>query len=59
MPWVEEGFARAQAKGVDKGFHNFEIVASAHVEIDEDVQGALDRLKPEVALICRRHGAQE
>jgi F420-dependent oxidoreductase-like protein len=49
-PWVEEGFARAQAKGVDKGFHNFEIVASAHVEIDEDVQGALDRLKPEVAL---------
>ncbi|MBT6315065.1 MAG: LLM class F420-dependent oxidoreductase [Alphaproteobacteria bacterium] len=50
MPWVEEGFARAQAKGMEKGFHNFEIVASAHVEIDEDVQGALDRLKPEVAL---------
>jgi F420-dependent oxidoreductase-like protein len=49
-PWVEEGFARAQAKGVDKGFPNFESVASAHVEIDEDVQGALDRLKPEVAL---------
>ena len=50
LPWVEEGFARAKAKGVDKGFHNFEIVGSAHVEIDEDVSGALARLKPEVAL---------
>lgn len=50
MPWLEEGFARAKAKGVDKGFHNFEVVGSAHVNIDEDVSGALARLKPEVAL---------
>ncbi|MEQ9123245.1 MAG: LLM class F420-dependent oxidoreductase [Alphaproteobacteria bacterium] len=50
LPWVEEGFARARAKGRDKGFHNFEIVASAHTEIDDDVESALARLKPEVAL---------
>lgn len=50
MPWLEEGFARARAKGIDKGFHNFEVVGSAHVDVDDDVQGALDRLKPEVAL---------
>lgn len=50
MPWLEEGFARARAKGVDKGFHNFEVVGSVHVDVDGDVQGALDRLKPEVAL---------
>ena len=50
LPWVEEGFARARANGRDKGFHNFEIVASAHTEIDDDVESALARLKPEVAL---------
>jgi F420-dependent oxidoreductase-like protein len=50
MPWLEEGFARARAKGVDKGYHNFEIVGSAHVDIDDDVKAALYRLKPEVAL---------
>ena len=50
MPWLEEGFERARAKGVDKGLHNFEVVSSAHVDVDEDVQAALDRLKPEVAL---------
>jgi F420-dependent oxidoreductase-like protein len=50
LPWVEEGFARARAKGVDKGFHNFDIVASAHVDVSDDVQAALQKLKPEVAL---------
>jgi F420-dependent oxidoreductase-like protein len=50
LPWVEEGFARARAKGVDKGFHNFDIVASAHVDVSDDVQAALQQLKPEVAL---------
>lgn len=50
LPWLEEGFERARAKGVDKGLHNFTIVASAHVDIDNDVKAALRRLKPEVAL---------
>lgn len=50
LPWLEEGFARARAKGVDKGFHNFDIVASAHVDVSDDVQAALQKLKPEVAL---------
>jgi F420-dependent oxidoreductase-like protein len=45
--WLEEGFRRA---GNGKGFHNFEIQASVHVEVESDVKGALDRLKPEVAL---------
>ena len=46
-PWLEEGFKRA---GNGKGFHNFEIYASAHVELNEDVGEALAKLKPEVAL---------
>jgi F420-dependent oxidoreductase-like protein len=46
-PWLEEGFRRA---GNGKGFHNFTIQASVHVEVDDDVKAALGRLKPEVAL---------
>jgi alkanesulfonate monooxygenase SsuD/methylene tetrahydromethanopterin reductase-like flavin-dependent oxidoreductase (luciferase family) len=46
-PWLEEGFRRA---GNGKGFKDFAIHASVHVEVDNDVRGALDRLKPEVAL---------
>jgi F420-dependent oxidoreductase-like protein len=46
-PWLEEGFGRA---GGGKGFGNFEIQASVHVEVGDDVKGALARLKPEVAL---------
>jgi F420-dependent oxidoreductase-like protein len=46
-PWLEEGFRRA---GGGKGFGNFEIQASTHVEVSEDVKAALARLKPEVAL---------
>jgi F420-dependent oxidoreductase-like protein len=46
-PWLEEGFRRA---GNGKGFADFEIHASVHVEVDNDVKAALDRLKPEVAL---------
>jgi F420-dependent oxidoreductase-like protein len=48
--WLEQGFARAQKAGHDKGYHNFEIQTSVHVEIDDDVQAALDRLKPHDAL---------
>jgi len=46
-PWLEEGFRRA---GNGKGFADFAIHASVHVEVDSDVKAALDRLKPEVAL---------
>jgi F420-dependent oxidoreductase-like protein len=51
MPWLDEGFRRAEAAtGQRKSLANFEIQASMHVEIDNDVKGALARLKPEVAL---------
>jgi F420-dependent oxidoreductase-like protein len=46
-PWLEEGFRRA---GNGKGFHNFSIQGSVHVEVESDVKAALQRLKPEVAL---------
>ncbi|HEY6983187.1 LLM class F420-dependent oxidoreductase [Reyranella sp.] len=46
-PWLEEGFRRA---GGGKGFKDFHIQASVHVEVDDDVRAALQRLKPEVAL---------
>jgi F420-dependent oxidoreductase-like protein len=46
-PWLEEGFRRA---GNGKGFSDFAIHASVHVEVDSDVKAALSRLKPEVAL---------
>ncbi len=47
MPWLEEGFRRA---GNGKSLRNFEIQAHAHVEVNDDVKAALDKLKPEVAL---------
>jgi F420-dependent oxidoreductase-like protein len=46
-PWLEEGFRRA---GNGKGFADFDVHASVHVEVDNDVAAALQRLKPEVAL---------
>jgi F420-dependent oxidoreductase-like protein len=46
-PWLEEGFRRA---GNGKSLCDFTIQASVHVEVDNDVKGALQRLKPEVAL---------
>jgi F420-dependent oxidoreductase-like protein len=46
-PWLEEGFRRA---GNGKGFDDFTIQASVHVEVENDVKAALQRLKPEVAL---------
>jgi F420-dependent oxidoreductase-like protein len=47
LPWLEQGFARA---GNGKSLDNFEIMALTHVEVDQDVQAALDRQKPDVAL---------
>jgi F420-dependent oxidoreductase-like protein len=46
-PWLDEGFRRA---GNGKSLKDFTIQASVHVEVDNDVKGALARLKPEVAL---------
>ena len=46
-PWLEEGFRRTGGK---KSFKNFEIQASVHVEVNDDVKTALAKLKPEVAL---------
>ncbi len=46
-PWLEAGFQRA---GNGKSLKNFEIQASVHVEVADDVKAALARLKPEVAL---------
>lgn len=47
LPWLEEGFRRA---GNGKSLKSFEIQASAHVEVNDNVKEALDKLKPEVAL---------
>ena len=46
-PWLEEGFRRA---GDGKSLKNFSVVASVHVQVDDDVKGALAKLKQEVAL---------
>jgi len=46
-PWLEEGFRRA---GNGKSLADFEIQASVHVSVEDDVKAALAKLKPEVAL---------
>ena len=46
-PWLEEGFRRA---GGGKSLANFEIQAGCQVAITDDVQGALDAMKPMTAL---------
>lgn len=56
LPWLEEGFRRA---GNGKSLKDFEIYASVHVEVNEDVKAALARLKPEVALYVGGMGARE
>jgi len=46
-PWLEEGFRRA---GNGKSLKDLAIQASVHVEVNDDIKGALAKLKPEVAL---------
>jgi alkanesulfonate monooxygenase SsuD/methylene tetrahydromethanopterin reductase-like flavin-dependent oxidoreductase (luciferase family) len=48
VPAVAGGGLRRAGNG--KGFHDFTIQASVHVEVESDVKAALQRLKPEVAL---------
>ena len=47
MPWLEEGFRRA---GGGKSLRDIEIQVGATVRITDDVQGALDAMKPGTAL---------
>jgi len=46
-PWLEEGFRRA---GGGKSLADFEIQPGVSVVITEDIQSALDRMKPGIAL---------
>jgi F420-dependent oxidoreductase-like protein len=51
VPWIEEGFRRAEAKtGQPKGWSDFEVQASCTVELTDDVGSALRKMKPNVAL---------
>ena len=47
-PWLEEGFRRAASGRQEPG--GFQIQASVHVVVEDDVKAALAKLKPEVAL---------
>ncbi|MFP6660855.1 MAG: LLM class F420-dependent oxidoreductase [Myxococcota bacterium] len=47
-PWLEEGFRRA---GGGKSFKNFEIQASVALEVTDDIEGALERRRPQAALL--------
>ena len=55
LPWLEEGFKRA---GNGKSLANFEIMTNCHVFVDNDVQAALDAMKPETALYVGGMGAR-
>jgi F420-dependent oxidoreductase-like protein len=54
-PWVEEGFRRA---GNGKGWDGFEIQASVGVTITDDIDGALAKRKPQIALYVGGMGAR-
>ena len=59
VPWIEEGFRRAEQKtGRAKGWADFEVQASCIVDVTDDVAGALRKLKPNVALYVGGMGAQ-
>jgi F420-dependent oxidoreductase-like protein len=47
LPWLEEGFRRSNGR---RSLKNFEIHASVHVDVDDNVHVALGKLKPRVAL---------
>ena len=55
-PLLLEGFARA---GGGKGWDGFEIQAMVQVTITDDIQGAVDALKPDIALYVGGMGARE
>lgn len=53
---IEEGFQRA---GNGKGWDDFEVTASVSVEVTDDIEGALARHKPRVALYVGGMGARQ
>lgn len=55
LPWLEQGFARA---GGGKSLRDLDIMASCHVQVNNDVKGALAALKPETALYVGGMGAR-
>ncbi|MBI2765536.1 MAG: LLM class F420-dependent oxidoreductase [Chloroflexi bacterium] len=55
-PSLEEGFRRA---GNGKSFKDFDIAAGCGVNVTDDVQSALDRQKPNIALYMGGMGARE
>jgi F420-dependent oxidoreductase-like protein len=54
-PWLEEGFRRS---GTGKSLDRFEIFPIVPVVIDRDVQAAIDRMKPDIALYVGGMGAR-
>ncbi len=51
VPWLEEGFRRAEAQtGEAKWWPDLEVQTSAEVEITDDLRDAFRKMKPNVAL---------
>jgi F420-dependent oxidoreductase-like protein len=55
-PWLEEGFRRA---GNGKSFADLEIQAGISVVVTDDVQSALNRMKPGIALYAGGMGHRD
>ena len=55
-PWLDEGFARA---GHGKSYKDLEIQARTQVTITDDVRGALQGLKPRIALYAGGMGHRD
>jgi F420-dependent oxidoreductase-like protein len=55
-PWLEEGFRRA---GADKSFADLEIQAGISVVVTDEVQDALNRMKPGIALYAGGMGHRD
>jgi F420-dependent oxidoreductase-like protein len=55
-PWIEEGFRRA---GNGKSWNDLEIMGRGPVFITDDVKGALDRVKPGIALYAGGMGHRD
>jgi F420-dependent oxidoreductase-like protein len=55
---LEEGFARGRANGRDYAAA-FEVVSSIRVAVDDDLEVALDRLRPDLAFYIGAMGARD
>ena len=55
-PWIEEGFRRA---GNGKSWKDLEIMGRGTVLLTDDVKGALDRVKPGIALYAGGMGHKD